>query len=75
MEYKKVENDSEYLAWLLEGEVDAMIDYEQGNLTEEETIRLFQNLVNSGLVWSLQGNYGRTAKRLLEGGLICGPAE
>ena len=52
-----------------------IIAYEQEDLDAEETITLFQDLVNSGLVWELQGHYGRTAKRLLEGGLICGPAE
>ena len=52
-----------------------IIAYEQGDLDAEEMITLFQDLVDSGLAWELQGHYGRTAKRLLEGGLICGPAE
>lgn len=56
-------------------EYDAIIAYEQNELGEEETIELFQELVNSGLAWQLQGHYGRTAKYLLEAGLIQSPVE
>lgn len=49
---------------------DKIIAYEQGELNEEETIALFQELVNSGLAWQLQGSYGRTAAALLSQGLI-----
>tara|TARA_R110002110_G_scaffold407462_1_gene628370 strand:- start:621 stop:806 length:186 start_codon:yes stop_codon:yes gene_type:complete len=47
-----------------------MIAYEQGQLTQEQTISLFQELLNSGLVWQLQGHYGRVAYQLMEAGLI-----
>ena len=47
-----------------------IIKYEQGKLTEEQTIQLFQDLVDSGLVMHLQGHYGRFAAQLLEAGLI-----
>ena len=49
--------------------MDNLIAYENGELDEEETLDLFQELINSGLAWSLQGHYGRTAKHLLEVGL------
>jgi len=51
-------------------DVDRIIAYEQGDLSEEETISLFQSLVDSGLAWELQGSYGRTAIALIEAGLI-----
>jgi len=50
--------------------VDKIIAYEQGDLNEEETIALFQELVNDGTAWTLQGHYGRTAQALLDADLI-----
>ena len=50
--------------------VDKIIDYENGNLTHIEVLSLFQELVNTGMAWELQGSYGRTAMDLLKSGLI-----
>ena len=50
--------------------VDKIMAYEQGDLGEEDTLALFQELVDSGMVGTLQGHYGRTAKALLDAGLI-----
>jgi hypothetical protein len=55
-------------------QVSQIIAYEQGELEEGEVIDLFQNLINSGLAWQLQGAYGRMAIRLIEAGL-CHPAQ
>jgi len=46
-----------------------LIQYECGNLTESETIQLFQHLIDSGLVYMLQGHYGRRAEALIEAGV------
>lgn len=50
--------------------VDQIVAYEQGELSDEDTLTLFGQLVASGLAWSLQGHYGRTARSLIEQGLI-----
>ena len=48
--------------------VDKIISYEQGEMNEEEMISFFQELINTGLAWKLQGSYGRTAMNLIEEG-------
>jgi hypothetical protein len=53
--------------------LDAIIAFEQGDLSDEATLDLFQELINSGLAWSLQGMYGRMAQNLIDAGL-CDPA-
>lgn len=51
-------------------QVDRLIAYEDGNLSEEDAIAMFQELVDTGLAWQLQGSYGRTAKHLIDSGLV-----
>ncbi len=48
--------------------LDKIIAYENGELDDAEVINLFQELINSGLAWTLQGNYGRTAQAMIDAG-------
>ena len=38
--------------------------------SESEALQAWQHLVNTGLAWTLQGWFGRTAQQLIEQGLI-----
>lgn len=48
--------------------IDLIIRFENGELNKEEVIDLFQNLIDTGMAWRLQGSYGRTAHALIEAG-------
>lgn len=50
--------------------LEMMMAYESGDLNMEQTVELFQNLVDSGLIFSLQGHYMRVAKELVDAGQI-----
>jgi hypothetical protein len=49
-------------------QVDKIMAFESGDLDEEGVIELFQELIDSGLAWQLQGSYGRMARNLIEAG-------
>lgn len=51
-------------------DMDGMMAWEDGQLSEDEEIQFFQDGVNSGQVWHLQGMYGRRAHDLIEAGLV-----
>jgi hypothetical protein len=56
-------------------QIDKIMAFEEGNLSRKDTIQLFQELLESGLVWQLQGFYGRMARDLIQAGLIAQPAQ
>ena len=49
--------------------LDFIMDFESGEIdSEEDLIFGFQQLINSGDAWRLQGFYGRTAQALIDAG-------
>ncbi|MBQ0949218.1 hypothetical protein [Streptomyces sp. RK76] len=44
--------------------------FEAGELDPAETLELFGLLVKSGMAWTLQGSYGRTANELIHAGYL-----
>lgn len=59
-----------YVALTQSPSVDSIIAYESGELSDQEIVYLFAELVQSGMAWSLQGSYGRTANDLINAGWI-----
>lgn len=47
-----------------------IIAYECGELNDEATIDLFQNLLDTGMIYSLQGHYQRVCQVLINSGAI-----
>ncbi len=52
-----------------------MMAWEDGSLDCDDVVPFFQRIVDSGLVWKLQGTYGRTAQNMLDAGMIEAPPE
>ena len=48
----------------------AIIAFEAGELDEEQTIALFQELCDTGTIYHLQGSYQRVAQQMIQDGLI-----
>lgn len=47
---------------------DLLLQYEDGQLNEQEIIGFFQGIIDNGQVWLLEGRYGRMAKYLIDTG-------
>lgn len=54
-------------------DVDQIRRYEAGEMEPEEEIAFFQDGINKGWIWRLQGSYGRAAARLISAGLVVVP--
>lgn len=55
--------------------VDKIMRFEAGEMDDETSLAFFQELVDTGLAWRLQGSYGRVARALLEKGEILEPGQ
>ena len=53
--------------------VSKIMEYEGGEMDHEQMEEFFQELIDSGLAWELQGHYGRTAVSLIDAGLCTIP--
>ena len=51
--------------------LDAVMTIETGENVDEDTMReAWQYLIDTGIVWQLQGWYGRAARDLIESGYL-----
>ena len=50
-------------------DVSKIMAFEEGLMDQEELVEFFQGMIDSGIVWQLQGFYGRTAMDLINEGL------
>jgi hypothetical protein len=48
--------------------IDKMMAFENGEMAEDEVVEFFQELIDTGMAWKLQGFYGRTATQLIDAG-------
>lgn len=53
--------------------IDQIIRYENGEMEDDEMVEMFQAMIDTGMVWTLQGHYGRAAMRLIESGYCTRP--
>lgn len=58
---------------LSEGALDFIMKWEDGQCSPEEEIAGFQNLLDTGTIYSLQGMYGRRAQELIDAGELHRP--
>ncbi len=49
---------------------DMIMNFEERQSTVEEVLELFSVLIQTGMAWSLQGSYGRTARHLIDQGSL-----
>lgn len=55
--------------------VTRIMEWEDGEMTHAESVAFFQELVDNGMAWRLQGTYGRTAAYFLQRGWIAPTTE
>ena len=45
--------------------IDYIMDYEFGDMSDLDTLKMISELIKNGMAWTLQGNYGRTSNHLI----------
>jgi len=50
--------------------VNDIVRYEEGEMHEQEEIEFFQALLDTGMIFNLQGHYQRQMDRYIESGLV-----
>ena len=52
--------------------IDQIMSYENGEMSFGDTVEFFQELIDTGAAWTLQGSYGRAAAAFIEAGVCVG---
>jgi len=50
--------------------IDLIMEFESGEISEQNFLNLFSDLIKTGECWTLQGLYGRTAQNLIDNKVI-----
>ena len=50
--------------------LDKIIAYEQGEMEDDEIVSFAQELLDTGIVYSLQGSYQRLVQNLIDSGYV-----
>ena len=50
--------------------VEKIVRFENGEMEEDEVVEFFQELLDTGMIYQLQGSYQRTAQHLLDANMI-----
>jgi hypothetical protein len=50
--------------------VSSIMKYEEGEMSSDEVLVLFSELLRCGMAWTLQGSYGRAAQALIDEGYL-----
>ena len=66
---RKIKLDTFTATMIAEGEF-GLADVKEDEITEELILEAWQYLVDTGMAWTLQGWFGRTAIKLIEQGII-----
>lgn len=51
-------------------DIQDIMAWENGELSEIDEIKMFSSLVKSGMAWQLQGMYGRNAMAMIQNGIL-----